>query len=49
MLSGLLAPNVAGIVEGTASLKLGHTVYMGKMWVLRWRLPAAPPSRHTAV
>lgn len=41
MLSGPMAPNVAGIVEGTASLKSGHTVYMGRTWVLRWLLPAA--------
>lgn len=49
MLSGPMAPNVAGILEGTASLKLGHTVCMGRTWVLRWLLPAAPSSRSPAV
>lgn len=49
MLSGPMAPNVAGIVEGTAPLKLGHTVYMGRTWVLRWLLPAASSSRSPAV
>lgn len=49
MFSGPLAPNVAGIVEGTASLKLRYTVYTGRIWVLRLLLPVAQSSRSMMV